>query len=131
MKDNLHVLTEKPKNKHTVFVETKEEEEEFDPVEYFQTIPEAVDRVYNRPKVQDLQSNEIFTNDVKLKKIEKERNKSYSEVVSRIEREGKMKVALDRMQVQKNLMGKGRRTKIKDETDDAPPVYVWSRERKK
>jgi len=35
------------------------------------------------------------------------------------------------MGLQKNLMGKGKRKKIKDGDANSPPIYKWSKERKR
>ena len=35
------------------------------------------------------------------------------------------------LQNQKNLLGKGRRRKVRDGEGDAPPVYKWKKQRKR
>ena len=62
---------------------------------------------------------------------------SYSEISSRLDRKRKIETALDKLQLEKLLAGKGRRKKIvqKDdkfgEVDDKKTVYKWKMERKK
>jgi len=129
MQGNLHLLSNKPINTHTIFVDSKEEVEEFDPVEYFNTIPEAVERSYNRPKLETLKTEELFVNKAKLKKVEIERNKNYTELLSRMDREKNMQSMLEKMTLQKHLMNKGRRIKVTKGEDQS--VYKWKRERKK
>lgn len=50
--------------KHTIFVDSQKEAKEFDPVEYFDTVPEALNRTFNRPKKQDLESQSLIVNKV-------------------------------------------------------------------
>jgi len=113
------------------FVDTVEDAEQFDPVEYFHTIPEAVERTYNRPTIDTLQTENLFVNNAPLDKVEKEKNKAYTELVGRMDRKQILDVMLDKMNLQKQLMGKGKRKKIKSETKTSAAVYKWTRERKR
>lgn len=54
----------KPEGKHTIFVENDEEVENFDPVEFFQTVPEAMNRTFNRPRREDLEQGKLIVNKV-------------------------------------------------------------------
>jgi len=62
---------------------------------------------------------------------------SYSELQSRLTRKRKLESALDKLQLEKNLAGKGRRSKVvtRDEKfgdiDETKTVYKWKMERKK
>ena len=47
-------------NNHTIFVEKEEEFKNFDPVKYFDTVPELLDQKYNRVKKDQLESNEVY-----------------------------------------------------------------------
>jgi len=62
LRQSLHCLeapaTERT-NKHTVFVDSMEEAVQFDPVKYFDTVPELVDRSFNRPRIETLQNEEV------------------------------------------------------------------------
>lgn len=49
-----HASSTRNKRKHTVFVETAEEAREFDAANHFDTLPELVDRPFNRPRLSDL-----------------------------------------------------------------------------
>ena len=44
LKGSLHGLTSSRPNKHIVFVDTPDEVQSFDPVQYFDTLPETVSR---------------------------------------------------------------------------------------
>jgi U3 small nucleolar RNA-associated protein 11 len=57
---SLHLLemegdSVKPKRKHTVFVESRKEAEEFDVASHFDTIPEFADRAFNRLRTSDIE----------------------------------------------------------------------------
>ncbi|VDO59293.1 unnamed protein product [Onchocerca flexuosa] len=58
------------KNTHTIFVDTEKEAKNFDPVKYFDTPKEVLNRRYNRPRISTLQSSSIINakgkNDVKV-----------------------------------------------------------------
>jgi len=106
LQDSLHCLATKPVNTHTIFVDTVEDAEQFDPVEYFHTIPEAVERTYNRPTIDTLQTENLFVNNAPLDKVEKEKNKAYTELVGRMDRKQILDVMLDKMNLQKTTYGK-------------------------
>lgn len=54
LKESLHLIGagvgKSSKAKHTIFVATKDEADNFDPAEHFDTAPELVDRAFNRPR---------------------------------------------------------------------------------
>ena len=57
LESTLHCLTTKGNPKeHTIFVDTHEEAQEFNPSEYFHTLPELLPRRFNRPTIEQLQS---------------------------------------------------------------------------
>lgn len=110
LKQDLHFIgAEEPKRKHIIFVETEEEAENFDPVEYFHTTPEFVNRAYNRPKIEDLEKGSIFVGKQEptasdLKKIAKQTERSYKELAQRESREAVIGKIIDKMTTEKNLL---------------------------
>lgn len=48
---------------HTIFVETKAAAKKFDPAKYFDTLPELVDRKFNRPRIETLEKELIMAAD--------------------------------------------------------------------
>ena len=130
MKSNLHVLDETGrKNKHTIFVDSKKELEEFSAAKYFDTVPDLTERAYNRPRLSQLRNGTLGGGGVKA--AMKARDASYRKLTLAIEREEKLRNALEHMQTQKNLRSKGRREKVKDAKGGAPAVYKWRQERKR
>ncbi|KAK2570503.1 putative U3 small nucleolar RNA-associated protein 11 [Acropora cervicornis] len=131
----LHMLgsEEDPRarNQHIVFVDSEKEARSFDAAAHFDTAPELVTRKYNRPTMETLQNGVIPIPDVDtMEKLEKQRHRCYEELRERIEREKKMKKVSEELQLQRHLMGKGRRMKI-TKGNNSSPVYKWRKERKK
>lgn len=129
LQSTLHCLTESeaPVNKHTIFVDTKEEAESFSPTEYFNTVPELVDRAYNRPTKEQLQKETLVEGDNQRVVVSKKRQ--YRELAERMKREEGLGKMIQDLEVKKQLMGKGKKRKI--EKEDGTVVYKWSRERKR
>jgi len=54
LQENLHLIgassSSKKKSKHTIYVATQDDAEQFDAAEHFDTAPEFVDRAFNRPR---------------------------------------------------------------------------------
>lgn len=145
MEESLHQISAEPKNKHTIFVETKHEAEEFDPVKFFDTVPEAVDRTFNRPKLEQLTKEDLIVNrdNVSLREVEKAKKRMYAELEARKKRQehiNTMRVIMSQKKqllvfvvnaVPYSLQTKEKPVVEKPAEDGKPPVYKWSRERKK
>ncbi|EDO33548.1 predicted protein [Nematostella vectensis] len=133
---SLHLLESSdggPPNQHIVFVDNKKEAKAFDPATHFGTLPELMNRTYNRPSIDTLKTSQVTApvDEQSLKKIERQRNRQYEELKQRIERKEKMQTLTEKLQLEKHLMGKGPRVKVKDATDDQPAVYRWKKKRRK
>ena len=131
------MLDDKPAPKqHLVYVDSKKEAAEFDPVKYFNTLPEFIERAYNRPTLEQLASPDLIVGSrgsmptrKELKHIEHKRTLNYAELKARKERAKKLGQGIEETQTIRNLMGKGRRKKVV--VGDGKAVYKWKRERKK
>lgn len=132
LKTSLHLLGEledSPPNTHTIFADSKKEAEMFDAATHFNTHPELVTRRFNRLRVDQLQEKPLsFTSD--KERLRKGRKNAYDELAKRIEREKQLSVVEQQMQLQKHLMGKGRRKKIQI-SEDGPVIYKWKKQRKR
>ena len=64
-------------------------------------------------------------------KAEAKRERLYAEVEARKGRLHKMDAVLSHVALQRSLMQKGRRVKLKDAEGDAPARYIWKAERKR
>lgn len=137
--ETLHCLSGEARGKHTIFFDSEAEMREFDPVRHFDTAPELAGRAYNRVKVETLRSKDAVRGVVDgkaLRAAERERTKKYRELAARLVRKRKIGDVVDSLQTQKNLQGKGKRTKVvrRDRFGDVVPeatVHKWAKERKK
>ena len=132
LKGNLHLIGESAPRDHKIFVSGSKEFDYFDPITYFDTAPELVDRSFNRLKKSQLNSNEvgaIKTSD--MKKSLKLRERSYKELNQRVKRAEKINSAIQSLQVQRLAMSKGTKTKVEDPDGIKPTVYKFKRQRSK
>lgn len=119
---------------HTVFVDTAEEVANFDPAVHFDTAPALVDRAFNRPRLAALTQTAMAPGPgVSLKGLRKQRAARDRELDQRLAREAQLGRVAGALQLQRNLMGTGRRSKVTTEASatDGPAVYRWRKERKK
>jgi len=146
---DLHLLVDKPINKHTVFLESEAAAASFDPAVHFGTDPKLVGRAYNRPRkgtIAEDGSKEAVDGEMltvssvisgpgtmrALKKTMKQRDKAYSELAERLGRAEKLKRLAARKEVEKQVMNsKGRKRRVKDAEDGKPALYKWKRQRAK
>lgn len=142
MQSELHCLDEETGKKagrsHVIFREDEKDMRSFDSAEYFNTVPELIERGFNRPTIDQLQKKLIVSKVSKntLAGAEKEREKSYKELNERVGRQEEIKKTLTKLETQKKLMQKGKRTKIvkKDKFGEEmkeKTVYKWKMERKR
>jgi U3 small nucleolar RNA-associated protein 11 len=144
------------KKKHTIFVSTQEDAEQFDVAEHFQTLPELAGRSFNRPRIESLQkavepsksinyydeeeeeptqlSEKQLAKRTKLarktaKSVAKARAAAYGEMEARKKRVMEMGVAEAHLVTEKLVSSKGRKRKIKGAEDGKPAVYKWRRKR--
>ena len=142
MQASLHLVGEDQvgrKRKHKVFVDSEEQQEAFDSAEHLDTVPELLDHQYNRLTKSQLQkmadADEPVPSAEQVKKALDKRSKAYKEMEARARRAEKLGSALQGLQTQRNLMGKGskRRVGSKEENEDSgkPAQYKWKRVRAK
>lgn len=132
LKSSLHLtgeLESHPANSHTIFVDSKKEAKSFDAASHFKTPRDLMNRRFNRLRDDQLQEKPL-SNAVSQQKLRKGRKMAYEELAKRIEREKHLSSVAEEMQLQKNLMGKGRRRKL-NTGEDGPVVYKWKKQRKK
>lgn len=132
---SLHLVGAPPTNKHTVFVDDEEQQQSFEPSQYFDTDPDLVGRAFNRPKKETLESAQIvgapLDSKKEQRKAKRQREKSYAELEARIERSAKMAKLADTIDRDRELLKKGRRIKVAEAADGRPAVFKWKTERKK
>ncbi|KFO86763.1 putative U3 small nucleolar RNA-associated protein 11, partial [Buceros rhinoceros silvestris] len=146
LKSELHLLDAEGKspNKHVFFLDTRREGkasieedlfwvQEFDIATHLDTVPELVDRVYNRPTVATLQKAALkgATDPAHLKKLAQQRKNQYDLLKQRIEREKAMFVVAQKIQTRKDLLDKTHKVKVKKETTNGPAIYKFKFQRKR
>jgi len=133
LESTLHCLTTKGNpNKHTIFVDTHEEAQEFNPSEYFNTLPELLPRRFNRPTIEQLQSQEVIVGgDVKgaESSAAKARKRQYSELAQRVARERSLGEMVEDLDSQRATIKGGAVKKIKvvDNKGHEKNIYKWKR----
>ena len=161
LSQNLHFIGDAAPKKHKIFVQNVDT---FDVAKHFDTAPELVGRVFNRPRLQEINKilisggTESGADTGSMKRIMKKQSKAYNELQSRTKRSAKLTKVMNGLALQRNLMGKGARTKIvvkgaaendadQDRTsgrkrswgddesnrssDQSTVVYKWKRERRR
>ncbi|KAG1468917.1 hypothetical protein G6F56_003559 [Rhizopus delemar] len=125
-------LPKKKKSKHIVFVDSEKEAKEFSPVKHLDTLPELVNRKFNRPRMDTLKKSDILAthSGKELKEIKKEREMKFKELASRMKREEEMQRAEQELTLQRALRQKGRK-KVVGKDKHGLDVYKWQQERKK
>ncbi|KAI9322127.1 small-subunit processome [Dichotomocladium elegans] len=118
--------------KHIVFVDTEEEAKKFDPVVHLDTVPELVNRKFNRPRVETLRKAPIIAPEsgAALKDLRKEREAKYKEFVARQKREKSLARLERELEIQKALQQKGAKKKVGVDALGLP-VYKWKAQRAK
>ncbi|RKP10308.1 small-subunit processome [Thamnocephalis sphaerospora] len=116
---------------HTLFVDSEEQARKLDVAKHFDTLPELVQRRFNRPTIDQLKTQEIIGPDgAALEKLRKQRSRKYRELEARLDRDTKLADVEREIVIQKSLMSKGRRKKIGTDKHGLP-VYKWKADRKK
>jgi U3 small nucleolar RNA-associated protein 11 len=120
------------RGKHTVFVDDERAVETFDPVKFFDTVPEAVNRKYNRPRKAQLAA-EVMSAPAAVKSTTKQRIRRYEELKQRGERLQKMERMKQAMLLRRHLSAGGRVKLVtpKGQAENGVAVYRWSKERKR
>ncbi|ORZ35479.1 small-subunit processome [Catenaria anguillulae PL171] len=124
-----------PKSTHTVFVDSETEADSFDPEEHFDTPAEFLARKFNRPTRSMLSTAALpdvkrQVDPMEVTRAERERAAKYTELAGRLERDEQLRAAELELDVQKALMGKGRRKKVGEDARGLA-MYKWRAERKK
>eukprot|EP00730_Choanoeca_flexa_P014747 TRINITY_DN6560_c0_g2_i2.p1 TRINITY_DN6560_c0_g2~~TRINITY_DN6560_c0_g2_i2.p1 ORF type:complete len:253 (+),score=86.97 TRINITY_DN6560_c0_g2_i2:116-874(+) len=134
LQQNLHLMAatdQTPQNKHIIFTDSKRKAAKFDPAKHFDTVPELVNRPSNRLKRRQLEAESLVEplTGKQAKKAAKQQEQMYEELNKRIQRERKIASVAETLELEKNLMGKGRRQKVSKRGEK--PVYKWKKERKR
>eukprot|EP01065_Artemidia_motanka_P004684 TRINITY_DN12235_c1_g1_i1.p1 TRINITY_DN12235_c1_g1~~TRINITY_DN12235_c1_g1_i1.p1 ORF type:complete len:252 (+),score=68.33 TRINITY_DN12235_c1_g1_i1:76-831(+) len=118
-----------PQNKHTVFVDSEQDKEDFDAAEYFDTLPELVSDPSLRATKARVSTVELAPPTAKQVKRTVRR---YQELADRITRKQRIDSLVRKVQVEQSLLTrKGARRIVKKATDTEAAQYKWDYERKR
>jgi len=137
LQSRLHLISSegKPQNTHTIFVDGEKEKKKLDIASHLDTHPALLHRTYNRPTLSDLKSGKYSRSldPDQLIETKKDTAKMYKELEQRISREEKLAVLQRKMEIKSLLKSERNKPerKLKDETEDSAPVYIWPKERKR
>lgn len=113
LSENLHLIGDQRPKSHTVFVDSVNELDSFNPAEYFGTAPELVDRTFNRPKLANIDQTIVSSNSGAIKDGDSKKPAAYKELRERVKRSEKLKSAILQLTQQRNLSNsKGTKRKI-------------------
>jgi U3 small nucleolar RNA-associated protein 11 len=147
LRDTLHLIGEVKPKLHKVFVDEEAELEKFDAAKHFGTTKELVSRSFNRPKVETIEKmlemgGAALPSAEQVEVVMEKRAKAYKELGRRAARSKKLHKVVNELALQRNLMGKGSKRKIRvdggrdggdsdDEKGDSTAkfVYKWKRQR--
>lgn len=118
---------------HTVFVDTQEDLEEFDPVKYFDTDKSLLYQKENRLRKKQLIDDEPIVDEVEsFGDLKAQRDigklKRLAALKERLEREKKLRGLSEELTLQRELMKKGGKRKT---VKNGKTVYKWQRQRKR
>jgi len=159
IKENMHMIGDVKPKQHKIFVDDREKVANFDVAEHFETVPELVENSHNRLRL-DTIKNHIASDSMNtmtkkdIKKVLKKKEKTVKELEGRSKRAEVLKKTMEKLQTQRNLLGKGTKRKIlidengqtvkkqkknsnendnddNDDDDKLTVVYKWQRERKR
>jgi U3 small nucleolar RNA-associated protein 11 len=136
MRANLHMVRTKAQSSHTVFVDSDSEAEDFDETQHFETLEEFEGSAF-RPSREAAERADfravVNTDAPKAKAVERAKRKEYGELIERTKRADKLDAAAAALQQTQNMMGKGRRYKVREGDVDSGElaVYKWKKTRKR
>lgn len=131
----LHLLdaVNQTANKHTFFVDSKDEAKNFDVAKHLGTHPSLLQRRINRLKLQDLEKMPVNFDEESAKKLVQQKKKMYLQLAKRVEREKELGIIQQKLEMKRHLVASGdiKPQKIKPATKGCGPVYKWEFQRKK
>lgn len=125
----------KSQGKHTVFVDSAEEQAEFLPEKYFGTDSAMLERRENRLRVSQLETSDkiikqdLYADHEQREALEKEKLNQYRLLKERMKRAKDLKQVEDQLDLTRELMKNGNRRKLQDSEGNV--VFKWKTQRKR
>ena len=120
-------------NNHTIFVDDEEEMNNWSAAKYFDTLPELVNRKYNRLSEEQLKEQSFastVSDERDLKKMKERRESRYKELAEALKDQETVDRVMSHIELRRNLH-KGQGVKVADGQNGHADVYRWKFERKK
>lgn len=125
LKKGLHFLdaARAAKRKHVLFVDNETELESFSESKHLRERERELD---------ELSHSDAPESALSSKSVQKNR-RAYKELEQRLERKGKLQTVLHDMDLQKRLLGKGSRRRVRKANPEkgTPAIYKWRQQRKR
>ena len=123
---------------HTIFVDSDDEVETFDPAQHFDTPAELLGRSFNRPRTSQLASGPLLVSKIPAgetvrkvaSKVQRQTARAYEELERREARERALVRARDHLEYQKKAMSGGRKVKVSGHGAERK-AFRWKAERKR
>ncbi|KAF7998682.1 U3 small nucleolar RNA-associated protein 11 [Metschnikowia aff. pulcherrima] len=119
--------------KHTVFVDSEQDQDTFDAAKHFNTDGSMLERRENRMKLDQLETNEkVLEQDLDADEradLEKEKLRKFKLLKERLTREKQLREVEQKLELTRELMKNGNKKKLVD--DDGNVVFKWKNMRKK
>ncbi|RQM22781.1 hypothetical protein B5M09_005094 [Aphanomyces astaci] len=119
-----HFIDAEKTNTHKIFVDDVSDLRKFDVAAHFDTVPELVNRASNRLRKRDLAH-------LQLAAPAASSSHAYTELSNRMDRADKLNRMRQHLDLERAVQAKGKKFKVADGVDGAPPVYKWKRVRTK
>uniref|UniRef100_A0A6V7K4F7 U3 small nucleolar RNA-associated protein 11 n=1 Tax=Bracon brevicornis TaxID=1563983 RepID=A0A6V7K4F7_9HYME len=134
MQSELHMLdvANVTQNKHVFFIDSDEDEKEFDLAKRLDTHPALLDRKINRPRLGDLEKMNLpELDDETIAKLEQKKHMSYVELGKRVERERQLSIVQQKLEIERALKNKNvdKPKVVRKASKDAAPIYKWKFQR--
>ncbi|CAB4257152.1 similar to Saccharomyces cerevisiae YKL099C UTP11 Subunit of U3-containing Small Subunit (SSU) processome complex involved in production of 18S rRNA and assembly of small ribosomal subunit [Maudiozyma barnettii] len=135
LKKKTNKLMFQASGKHTVFTENREERDNFDAAEFFDTTDDMLNRRENRLTKDQLTmsltkaSLDAVDSIMPKESLDKKKVKKFKIVKQHIERENKLKEVQRRMDMQREVMKNGSKKKIVDKKGNVS--FKWKKQRKR
>ncbi|XP_043253288.1 probable U3 small nucleolar RNA-associated protein 11 [Colletes gigas] len=136
LQSQLHMIdaANETENTHIFFLDNTEQVRNFDIAKKLNTHPALISRRTNRPELSKLKNMKLpEANEAILSKIEQRKRMAYKELQKRIDREHRLTIVQQKLEIQRALKDK-KITKpklVSKGTKNSAPVYKWKFERKR
>lgn len=136
LRSQLHFIGAAAPRQHVVFVDDEATMQSFSAEQHFDTANELLSRSFNRPRTAQLQEPAVagtLPAKHKQRQADRKREAAYRELQQRNDRRNNLSGMAGSMEVEKAVMGKGRKRKLapSESGDSQKAVFRWKQVRQK